>query len=717
MLAPEGVLEPGTVSPAVLQLRNLGVTGSTTGGVTVTVASGDPGVTLVDNTAVFPDLGPSDTAWPNPGEQFILAADPGVVPGTVVEFYLDIVDGGDYVGQDTLSLRIGTPTVVFADAGDVGLTNWTAGNWGVETVDGNPAFSDSPTGDYASNTDNRLTLNFGLDLSGAVIAVLRFNTQWNIEGGYDFAWVEASTDGGSNWTALAGDVDPPRARHEWLLQRGDAAPGDPGYDGNKRFWAREEVDLTPYAGLGDVRLRFRVTSDGGLQQEGWLLDDLEVLVYDAGAPLAEDPAGISPVPAILRSTPNPFRDRTRISYSVASPSPVKVSVFDVSGRLIRVLSEGFTEAGQKSLVWDGTSYTGRRVTAGAYFLRVETPAGTVPTASSSSAEIGSLPMSSTAVKLSHVRKSFGSFRAVDNVSLEVAPGSVTGFLGPNGAGKTTTIRMIMNILVPDSGTIEVLGTRAGETTKTRIGYLPEERGLYKKMRVIDHLLFFAELKGMTRRDANTNARALLNEFELEEWTQRKVQDLSKGMQQKVQFIGTIVHAPELLILDEPFSGLDPVNVEILKDKILGLREAGCTILFSTHVMDQAEKLCDSVILINQGQKVLDGTLQEVKQGRFGENAVILDYDGEGQAVRSLPMVGRVNDFGKHMEVYLHDGTEPQEFLEALVPLVRVHRFEVRQPTLNEIFIRTVRGSDSDTENARRARWNEPEPAGATGGGA
>jgi len=245
-------------------------------------------------------------------------------------------------------------------------------------------------------------------------------------------------------------------------------------------------------------------------------------------------------------------------------------------------------------------------------------------------------MTEQALVLSGVTKRFGDFTAVDSISLTVRRGVVHGFLGPNGAGKTTTIRMVMNIIRPDTGRIEVLGHESGEEVKRRIGYLPEERGLYKKMKVLDLIVYFGLLKGAERARVTARAEELLEHLELGPWRAKPCRDLSKGMQQKVQFISTIVHEPELVILDEPFSDLDPVNVVVIKDLILDLKRRGATVLFSTHIMDQAEKLCDAVVLLNHGRKVLDGSLGEVMRGAVAEKAIILEYDGPGEAVTALP---------------------------------------------------------------------------------
>jgi ABC-2 type transport system ATP-binding protein len=300
-------------------------------------------------------------------------------------------------------------------------------------------------------------------------------------------------------------------------------------------------------------------------------------------------------------------------------------------------------------------------------------------------------MNATALSLSGVTKRFGEFTAVDGISLTVPAGAVYGFLGPNGAGKTTTIRMVMNIIRPDRGTITVLGQPSGEDVKERVGYLPEERGVYKKMRVLDLIAYFGGLKGLSAGESRERGLRMLEELELGKWARSRCQDLSKGMQQKVQFISTIIHEPELLILDEPFSGLDPVNTESLKDKILSLKAAGTTVLFSTHIMDQAEKLCDAVVLINRGRKLLDGPLADVISGGDAEEAVIVEYDGSADRMRDFPGVRRMNDLGKYLEVYLEPGVTPQDLLRSLVGEVTVRRFEVRRPTLHEVFVRSVRG--------------------------
>jgi len=301
-------------------------------------------------------------------------------------------------------------------------------------------------------------------------------------------------------------------------------------------------------------------------------------------------------------------------------------------------------------------------------------------------------MSDHAIALSGVSKRFGDVLAVDDVSLEVPYGSVYGFLGPNGAGKTTTIRMIMSIFYPDAGRLSVLGSPNPEAVKDRLGYLPEEKGLYKKMKTGELLTYFGRLKGMTTADAKGKAREMLDRFGLGEWHDKKCDALSKGMGQKVQILGTLIHQPELVILDEPFAGLDPVNVQVVRDLILEIKRRGTTVIFSTHVMEQAEQICDSIFLINKGHKVLDGPLGEVKAS--GGQGIVIDYDGDGSVLRGLPGVRRVNDAGKSAEIFLGDGAKPQDLLRVLVDRLEIRRFDVREPSLHEIFLRAVGGDDA-----------------------
>ncbi|RMG61411.1 MAG: ATP-binding cassette domain-containing protein [Calditrichaeota bacterium] len=295
------------------------------------------------------------------------------------------------------------------------------------------------------------------------------------------------------------------------------------------------------------------------------------------------------------------------------------------------------------------------------------------------------------VEVNNIRKSYDDFVAVDGVSFSIEEGTMFGLLGPNGAGKTTTMRMLMNIIVPDSGEILLFGEHFSETHKNLVGYLPEERGLYPRMKLLDQLQFMAELKGMPATRARQEAADWLKRFDLYEFADKKIQELSKGMQQKAQFIGTILHRPRLVIMDEPFSGLDPINAKFLKDILLELKNQGMTIILSTHLMDQAEKLCEQICLVNKGKAVLKGKLSEIKQ-RFSRNMVLLEYEGEGSRIAHLPGVEQVNDYGNYMEVRLAEGCKPQQFLRALVEDgIEVRRFETTETPLEEIFIQIVGG--------------------------
>ncbi|NOX37097.1 MAG: ATP-binding cassette domain-containing protein [Calditrichaeota bacterium] len=292
-----------------------------------------------------------------------------------------------------------------------------------------------------------------------------------------------------------------------------------------------------------------------------------------------------------------------------------------------------------------------------------------------------------------VSKFYDHFKAVDRVSFQIEAGRMFGLLGPNGAGKTTTMRMIMNIIIPDEGRIEIFGARFQEEHKNQIGYLPEERGLYPKMKVVDHLQFLGEMKGLSAAEARRRAHHWLERFELEKWAEKKVQELSKGMQQKIQFISTIMHDPQLIIMDEPFSGLDPINTKLLKDILLELKQAGKTIILSTHLMDQAEKLCEEICLINRGRVVLQGPLSDIKQ-RYSHNSVQLEYAGDASFIAALPFVERINDYGNYMEIRLKDQTAPQELFQAVAQAgLQVSRFEAMETSLNDIFIEIVGGGN------------------------
>lgn len=303
-----------------------------------------------------------------------------------------------------------------------------------------------------------------------------------------------------------------------------------------------------------------------------------------------------------------------------------------------------------------------------------------------------------ALVLDNVTKRFGEHTAVDGVSAAFAPGRIYGFLGLNGAGKTTTLRMVMSILYPDEGRIAVLGDEMPERVKDRLGYLPEEKGLYKKMTAAEIVTYFGRLKGLDRTTAKTRSRELLERFGLGAWRDKRCEALSKGMGQKVQILATLIHEPELVILDEVFSGLDPVNTEMVRDVILDIKRSGRTVIFSTHVMEQAEQICDAILLLHKGRKVLDGPLAEI-QARFGET-VHIEYEGDGSVLRDLPGVERVNDAGRHAELSLRPGADPQALLPALVDRLVIRRFDLREPSLHEIFLRTVgEGASGDGEAA------------------
>ena len=294
-----------------------------------------------------------------------------------------------------------------------------------------------------------------------------------------------------------------------------------------------------------------------------------------------------------------------------------------------------------------------------------------------------------AVAVEHVTKHFDTVVAVSDLSLHIEQGAVFGLLGPNGAGKTTSLRMIMRILVPDAGAIRVLGEPASDRTANLIGYLPEERGLYPRMKVREVLVFLAALKGLSEAEASKRAHEWLERLGLAEWPERKIIDLSKGMQQKVQFIAAVLHRPPLLILDEPFTGLDPVNASLIKDIMLDLRTKGTTIILSTHRMEQVEMMCDAICLINHGRSVLAGDLRAIKKS-YGKNTVRIEYAGNNNFLDQPHLVEKVNHFGAVVEARLRPGADPQEILKAAVERgVRVTRFELVEPPLHDIFIEKV----------------------------
>jgi ABC-2 type transport system ATP-binding protein len=293
-----------------------------------------------------------------------------------------------------------------------------------------------------------------------------------------------------------------------------------------------------------------------------------------------------------------------------------------------------------------------------------------------------------ALEVENISKSFGDFYAVKNLSFKIPEGTIYSLLGPNGAGKTTTIRMVMNIIIPDEGQIKILDHRMDEDMKGRIGYLPEERGLYPRMKVGELLLFLAELKGLQGQNARKKIDHWLERFDLTDWKYKKSEELSRGMQQKIQFIATVIHQPDLIILDEPFSGLDPVNTKLLKDIMLEMKKQGNTIIFSTHRMEQVEMISDNICLINKAEKVLEGNLNWIKQ-QYGKNTIVLDYVGDVSFIKDIPEVEKIDDYGKYMEIKLREQSDSQDLLKRLVEKIRVNKFEVREPTLNAIFIDKV----------------------------
>ena len=300
------------------------------------------------------------------------------------------------------------------------------------------------------------------------------------------------------------------------------------------------------------------------------------------------------------------------------------------------------------------------------------------------------------VEIERVTKTFGDHVAVNSLTLAVPQGSIYGFIGPNGSGKTTTLRMIMRIYHPDPGAggIRVLGEMASTAASDRVGYLPEERGLYKKMKVSEVLRFYAQLKG--HRNPNPLIRTWLDRLGLSEYSDKKVETLSKGMSQKVQFISAVLTEPHLVILDEPFSGLDPVNADVLREAVLDLRRKGTTVIFSTHDMAVAEKMCDFIFMIYKGNKVLDGTLDSI-QDRYGQDTVRVRVEGDNFDAQSIPGVEKVNDFGRLQELRMAKDTNPQSLLSELMKRGRVVHFELTRPSLHDIFVRIARPvADSTT---------------------
>ena len=299
----------------------------------------------------------------------------------------------------------------------------------------------------------------------------------------------------------------------------------------------------------------------------------------------------------------------------------------------------------------------------------------------------------TTLRVENVSKHYGEFTAVNNLSFDVKAGRVFGFLGPNGAGKTTTIRMIVGITIPDEGKIEMFGKRISSESQNHIGYLPEERGLYKKMKVQDQLRYFAALKNVSQSEADKRIDFWLGRMDLAQWKTKKTTDLSKGMAQKIQFISTVLHNPDLLILDEPFSGLDPVNVEFMIEVVAELKAQHKTIIFSTHLMSTAERLCDDIILINRSRKVIGGTIREVK-GSFGKNLIALRATGGDAVLQDKTLVSKIVAHADERELELAENADAQILLKRLIESgATISKFEQVEPSLNDIFIEKVRSAN------------------------
>jgi len=296
------------------------------------------------------------------------------------------------------------------------------------------------------------------------------------------------------------------------------------------------------------------------------------------------------------------------------------------------------------------------------------------------------------VELDRISKAYDKKIAVQDLSLRIEPGSMFGLLGPNGAGKTSSIRMMIGVTLPDSGTVALFGEPFTRKALARVGYLPEERGLYKKMKVLDQLVFMGELHGLDPATAMTRARKWAERLQIADALDKKTEELSKGMQQKIQFIATLLHDPDLIIMDEPFSGLDPVNAILLQDTLIELKNEGKAILFSTHRMDQVEKLCDAISLVNRGTVVLAGTMREVKS-RYERNRVIIEFEGDESFLRH-ESIADFKNYSGHAEVKLKDGADSQALLREAIGQARIYKFELVEPSLEEIFIQTV-GGNSD----------------------
>ena len=296
----------------------------------------------------------------------------------------------------------------------------------------------------------------------------------------------------------------------------------------------------------------------------------------------------------------------------------------------------------------------------------------------------------TVVELESVTKAYESKVAVSELSLKVEGGQMFGLLGPNGAGKTSTIRMMMGITIPDSGSIRLFDKPFDRKALERVGYLPEERGLYKKMKVVEQLVFFGQLHGLEPGEARKRAKAWAERMEIAESLDKKTEELSKGMQQKIQFIASVMHDPGLIVMDEPFSGLDPVNAVLVEKTLLELKAEGRAIIFSTHRMDQVEKLCDSICLVNNGRAVLAGRVREIK-GSYERIRVVVEFEGSAEFLKSEE-IAEAKNFSGHAEIKLQEHGDAQKLLHEAAAMAKIYRFELVEPSLEEIFIQTVGGN-------------------------
>jgi ABC-2 type transport system ATP-binding protein len=299
------------------------------------------------------------------------------------------------------------------------------------------------------------------------------------------------------------------------------------------------------------------------------------------------------------------------------------------------------------------------------------------------------------ISIRHIVKQYASHRALDDVSIEIEKGTVFGLLGPNGAGKTSLIRIINQITAPDSGEVLFNGEKLNQGHIGRIGYLPEERGLYKKMEIGEQILYLAQLKGLTRLEARKRAKYWFEKLEITDWWNKKIEELSKGMQQKAQFVATLIHEPELLILDEPFTGFDPVNAEIIKNEILELNKKGATVIFSTHRMESVEELCDSIALLNLSKKILDGKVKTIRNA-YRNGTYVLEYEGAKINMGGVPfniLSETAIDEGQQVKLRINAGSKVNDVLQYMLPLASISKLEEVIPTMNEVFIQTVSKSN------------------------